>query len=75
MTYTGDMIALKLNLPVVTDQDDYDMPSGEAGMGMSSDHDEAMEEVLASHGQSGMLRQQPRSYYTAKLTSKIKMTQ
>lgn len=55
MTYTGDAIALKLNLLVDIDQDDYSMPSGEAGMDVSSGSDGAMEGVLASHGQSGML--------------------
>lgn len=65
------MVLLGLNLLLAIGRDNDSMAAGEAGVGVSSNCDDAMEGVLVSQSQHGMLMQHSRPY-TAILTSETR---
>ena len=49
VSYANNMMLLGLDLLLDIGRDNDSMPASEAGIGMSSNHDGAMEGMLASH--------------------------
>lgn len=65
------MVHLGPNLLLDIGRDNDSMTAGEAGVGVSSNHDDAMEGVFGSQSQHGALMQHLRPY-VAMLTSETR---